>query len=52
MQCHATNLVERHPPRTQRQAEELVNRMVDNGLDLPDADLRKIIFYLKTTYVK
>jgi mono/diheme cytochrome c family protein len=52
MQCHAANLVERHPPRTQRQAEELVNRMVDNGLELPDADLRKIIFYLKTTYAK
>jgi mono/diheme cytochrome c family protein len=52
MQCHAANLVERHPPRTQKQAEELVNRMVDNGLDLPDADLRKIVFYLKKTYTK
>jgi mono/diheme cytochrome c family protein len=52
IQCHTTSLVERHPPRTQKQAEELVNRMVDNGLDLPDADLRKIIFYLKTTYAK
>ena len=52
IQCHTTSLVERHPPRTQKQAEELVNRMVDNGLDLSDADLRKIVFYLKTTYAK
>jgi cytochrome c5 len=52
MQCHASSLVERHPPRTQKQAEELVNRMVDNGLDLSEADLRKIVFYLKTTYAK
>jgi len=52
IQCHTTSLVERRPPRTQKQAEELVNRMVDNGLDLPEADLRKIIFYLKTTYAK
>jgi mono/diheme cytochrome c family protein len=52
MQCHAASLVDQHPPRTQQQAEELVNRMVDNGLDLQDADLRKIIFYLKTKYVK
>ena len=52
IQCHATSLVERHPPRTQKQAEDLVNRMVDNGLDLSDADLRKIVFYLKTTYAK
>jgi mono/diheme cytochrome c family protein len=52
MQCHETSLVERHPPRTAKQAEDLVNRMVDNGLDAPDADLRKIVFYLKTTYAK
>ncbi|MGA2581877.1 MAG: cytochrome c [Tepidisphaeraceae bacterium] len=52
VQCHALTLVEQHPPRSQKQAEELVNRMVDNGLDLPDADLQKIIFYLKTTYAK
>ena len=52
IQCHTTSLVERHPPRTQEQAEELVNRMVDNGLDLSDGDLRKIVFYLKTTYAK
>jgi mono/diheme cytochrome c family protein len=52
VQCHALSKVERNPPRTQKQAEELVARMVDNGLEAPEADLRQIIFYLKTTYAK
>jgi mono/diheme cytochrome c family protein len=52
VQCHALSRVERNPPRTQKQAEKLVARMVDNGLEAPEPDLRRIIFYLKTTYAK
>jgi mono/diheme cytochrome c family protein len=52
IQCHALSLVENRPPRTPKQAEDLVARMVDNGLEAPEADLRQIIFYLKTTYGK
>ena len=52
VQCHALKLVDKNPPRTQKQAEELVARMVDNGLEAPQADLQRIIFYLKATYAK
>ena len=52
IQCHALKLVERNPPHTPKQAEELVARMVDNGLEAPQADLQRIIFYLRMTYAK
>jgi mono/diheme cytochrome c family protein len=52
IQCHGLNLVEKHPPRGEGDAAKLVSRMVDNGLELPEADLRKIVFYLETTYRK
>jgi mono/diheme cytochrome c family protein len=50
IQCHSLSLVEKHPPRSEADAANLVSRMVDNGLELPEADLQKIIFFLKTTY--
>ena len=52
VQCHALGLVEKHPPRTQRDAENLVARMVDNGLEASEGDLRQITFYLKSIYAK
>jgi cytochrome c5 len=52
IQCHALGLVDKHPPRTPKEAEILVARMVDNGLEASEPDLQQIVFYLKTIYAK
>ena len=51
-QCHKLSNVEKSPPGSGQQARELVARMVDNGLEVPEQDLEQIVFYLTKTYAK
>ena len=51
-QCHGLKNVEKSPPATPEEVTELIERMVENGLDAPQQDLVMIQFYLTETYTK
>ncbi len=51
-QCHKLSNVDKSPPGSAQEARELVGRMVENGLEAPEADLQQIVFYLTKTYTK
>ena len=51
-QCHKLSNVDKSPPGSAQEARDLVARMVDNGLEAPEADLQQIVFYLTKTYGK
>ncbi len=48
--CHSISKVEKSPPGTAKEARELIERMVENGLDATEEELRQILFYLGETY--
>lgn len=50
--CHDISDTEDAPPRSRRAVDELLSRMIDNGLDLDKRQLEMIRFYLIETYVK
>lgn len=51
-QCHALGNVEKNPPANEEEASALVDRMVDNGLEVNDDEFEHIVFYLTKTYAK
>lgn len=51
-QCHDSKLVESHVFKTEKDALELVDRMVKNGLKTDAVTLETITQHLKSTYVK
>ncbi|MCZ6633030.1 MAG: hypothetical protein O7G87_06455 [bacterium] len=51
-QCHDISEVDNAPPRTEIEIQELMVRMVDNGLFLEGQDLETIKRYLNETYVR
>ena len=50
--CHPTSDVDDAPPTTRKEVNQMLTRMVDNGLDLEREELAKIRFYLIRTYLK
>jgi mono/diheme cytochrome c family protein len=51
-QCHGLKNVEKSPPQSLKEARELVERMVDNGLEAEQEELEQVVFYLVRTYAK
>jgi mono/diheme cytochrome c family protein len=50
--CHALSNVEKSPPANEEEATSLVDRMIDNGLNVTDDEFEQIVFYLTKTYAK
>jgi mono/diheme cytochrome c family protein len=50
--CHDLEDVDRKPPKTPKDARDLVARMAENGMKGTEQDLAKIAHYLRVTYVK
>jgi rubredoxin/mono/diheme cytochrome c family protein len=48
--CHETSLVDMAPPASQQEAQELVVRMVDAGLEASEAEIAQLVQYLTATY--
>lgn len=51
-QCHETSDVDDAPPTTRKEVNQMLSRMVDNGLELEKEVLAQIRFYLVRTYLK
>ena len=51
-QCHELTEIEEKPPSNAKEVDSLIGRMVDNGLEAPDADIKVIRAYLLKTYGK
>ena len=51
-QCHELTDISEKPPRNKKEVDSVLARMVDNGLEAPDADLKAISAYLLKTYAK
>lgn len=51
-QCHGLKNIEKSPPTTEGEVSDLVERMVENGLEASEGDLQKVMYYLTNTYVK
>mgnify|MGYP003374526312 FL=1 len=51
-QCHEVTELDEKPPTNAKQVDSLIGRMVDNGLEAPDADIKVIRAYLLKTYGK
>ncbi len=51
-QCHELSELDKKPPKSKKEVDNLMGRMVDNGLEAPDADLKAISAYLVATYAK
>jgi mono/diheme cytochrome c family protein len=50
--CHGTSDVDDAPPTSRKEVNQMLSRMIDNGLDLEKDDLALIRFYLIKTYLK
>lgn len=50
--CHETSDVDDAPPTSRKEVNQMLSRMIDNGLDLEKGDLALIRFYLIRTYLK
>ena len=50
--CHELDEVDNAPPTSPDEVDELVNRMIENGLDLDEESLAKIKWHLVKTFVK
>ena len=51
-QCHELDELDKKPPKSKRAVTDLLSRMVDNGLESDETELRKIAAYLTKTYAK
>jgi mono/diheme cytochrome c family protein len=49
-QCHKLNVVDESPPGSEKEARELVSRMVDEGLEATEEELAQIVKYLAESY--
>jgi mono/diheme cytochrome c family protein len=52
VECHELDRLEKKPPKTKKEVDSLLSRMVDNGLEVKDSELKLISQYLKKTYAK
>ena len=50
--CHDTSDVDDEPPTTRKEVNQMMSRMVRNGLDLEKEELAKIRIYIIRTYLK
>jgi mono/diheme cytochrome c family protein len=50
-ECHEATLVDEDPPDSEAAAQDLVSRMVDEGLTASEEELSQIVRYLVETYV-
>ncbi|MDH4069698.1 MAG: hypothetical protein OEV30_04685 [Ignavibacteria bacterium] len=50
-QCHGLRNLEKSPPIDKEEVFELVERMIENGLEASDDEYRQVIFYLTETYI-
>ena len=51
-QCHELTEIDEKPPASAKEVDSLIGRMVDNGLEAPDGDIKIIRAYLLKTYGK
>lgn len=51
-QCHSLGNIEKSPPASAADATALLDRMIDNGLDVTDEEFEQLVFYLTRTYGK
>lgn len=51
-QCHELDELDKKPPKTKKEVDSLLSRMLDNGLEAPPADLKSLNAYLTATYAK
>jgi len=51
-QCHSLNNLEKSPPANAAEATALLERMIDNGLDVSDEEFEQLVLYLSRTYGK
>jgi mono/diheme cytochrome c family protein len=51
-QCHGLGNLDRNPPRSPGEVADLIERMVDNGLEATREELEQIMYYLSITYAK
>lgn len=51
-QCHELDELEKKPPKTKKAVDALLSRMVDNGLECEDKELKLIALHLRKTYAK
>lgn len=51
-QCHELDELEKKPPKTKKEVDSLLSRMLDNGLEAPASDLKSLNAYLTATYAK
>ncbi len=51
-QCHATKLINTFPLDSEEKAQDLVARMVKEGLEATKSEMAQIVRYLTETYVK
>jgi mono/diheme cytochrome c family protein len=51
-QCHELSDVDDAPPTSRAETDELIQRMIDNGMEVDAADIELIRAYLNTTFVK
>jgi hypothetical protein len=51
-QCHTLANVEKNPPANEAEATALVNRMIDNGMDISEDEFQQVVFYLTRKYAR
>ncbi|MDZ7275682.1 MAG: cytochrome c [candidate division KSB1 bacterium] len=51
-QCHSLSNVEKNPPANATEATALLDRMIDNGLEVTDEEFEQLVLYLTQTYGK
>jgi mono/diheme cytochrome c family protein len=51
-QCHELDDVDKHPFKDEKDLQDVMARMVDNGLDAPADDVKAVTWYLAETRVK
>jgi hypothetical protein len=51
-QCHELDELEKKPPHSKKEVADLLSRMVDNGLECEDKELKTISAFLTKTYAK
>jgi mono/diheme cytochrome c family protein len=51
-QCHGLKNLERSPPTTREEVTELIERMMENGLEATETELQQVAFFIKETYTQ
>jgi hypothetical protein len=51
-QCHGLKNIDRSPPASNEEVVELVERMVENGLEASEPEIQQVVFFMTETYTK